>query len=487
MILIAIISIFALQDPASRPRTEKVFDLSIDDAVRRAVAQNPALAASQFNVSAAAYGIDETLGAFEPVAFFNPRFDDSTRPTASALAGAQRLESITAHLDTGIRQTLPTGGSYSLTFQTDKTRTNNSFSTLNPSTFSTFSLTFTQPLLRGAWTGYGRIPQAKAEAARDQAAADREFLEIDIITQVHNAYWDLVFTIADRDVKRRSLTLAERLLEINRKKVDEGLLAEVEIYQAQADAATRREALLTAENAILAAEDVLKQLLFPFDDRAEWSFQIRPTSAPPPPGSLLIPNWEDALSTAYNLRQDLLRSRLEIKNRELDVEARKRESLPRVDFVGSASDAGLGRDPDQTFRDIGKVTFPSYSIGLAIEVPLGNLTARSRERQAEVLVSVARQNLRTNELQVAREVRDAVRQLTFGVEKMNATRVSRDFAEKQLQAEELRFDQGLSTNFEVLSLQRDLAQALTNEQQAILDYAKAGIALEKAVGTLAVK
>lgn len=481
------ICIFILQNPTATqepPRTERVLDLTIDEAVRRAITYNPQLNASQLQVEAAAAGIDEALGAFEPAAFLNPRVDDSTRPTASSLAGASRLETNNLHLDTGVRQALPTGGSYSLTFQTDNQRTNNSFSTLNPQTFSTFSLNFTQPLLRGAWTGYGRIPQSRAESARDQAVAARDEQQISIIQQVHNSYWDLVFSFADRDVKLRSLSLAERLLEINRKKVEEGLLAEVEIYQAQADVATRREALLTAENTIRAAEDALKQLLFPFEDRSEWSFRIRPVSAPPASGSVAVPKWEDAVTEAFATRPDLLRLKLDIHNRELDLDARQHELLPQVNFVGTASDSGLGAQLDQTFRDLGKVNYPSYSVGLQIEVPLGNLAARSRERAAQALVSVSRETLRANELSVAREVRDAVRQLAYGEEKIAAARKSREFSEKQLQSEELRFENGLSTNFEVLSLQRDLAQALTNEQRAILDYAKATIALEKAKGTL---
>ncbi|MBI3820341.1 MAG: TolC family protein [Planctomycetes bacterium] len=467
-----------------KPRVERVLDLSIDEAVRRAITYNPQITSAQLQVEAAGAGIDEAIGAFEPSVFFNPRVDNSARPTASTLAGASRLENNTLHLDTGLRQALPTGGSYQLTFQTDNSRTNNSFSTLNPSTFSTFALSFTQPLLRGAWTGYGRIPQSKAESAREQAVAQRDQQKIDIIQLVHNSYWDLAFANADRDVKLRSLSLAERLLEINRKKVEEGLLAPVEIYQAQADVATRREALLTADNNIRAAEDALKQLLFPFDDRSEWTFRIHPVSAPPLPGSVDIPKWEDAVTEAFAKRPDLLRTRLDIQNRELDLEARKHETMPQVNFVGSASNAGLGAAVDQTFRDIAKTNYPSYSLGLQIEIPLGNLAARSRERAAEALVSVSRAQLRTSELAVAREVRDAVRQVSYGNEKVAAARKSREFAEKQLQAEELRFEQGLSTNFEVLSLQRDLAQALTNEQQAILDFAKATISLEKAKGTL---
>lgn len=490
MIAVALLALAqAAQSQESRsfvpPATERVLDLSIEEAVRHAIENNPSLAGAILTVQSTAAGVDAAIGAFQPVAFFNPSAFTSTTPTANSLAGAEELQSDTLSVNTGIRQTLPTGGSYTLTYNMANTRTNNAFALLNPQTFSSFEISFTQPLLRGAWTGYGRIPQLQAEVLRDQAVATRQLALMDTIQQTYNAYWDLVFTLADRAVKRQTLARAERLLEINRKKVEEGLLAEVEIYQAQTDVATSREALLTAENALRAAEDALKQLLFPFEERIEWSYRIRPLSAPPAVRSYLVPRWEEAVSEAFQNRPDLARLRWVVKQRELDLEARRSEVLPLVNFVTAGRSQALALRADQNLGDLATFAFPFYSIGLQVQVPLGNLTARSREREAEVNVSIARQAVRAQELTVTREVRDAIRQLLFGEERVSAARRSREYAEKQLQAEQLRFEQGLSTNFEVISLQRDLAQALTNEQLAILNYAKAGIALERSKGTLA--
>ncbi|HKD99658.1 MAG TPA: TolC family protein [Planctomycetota bacterium] len=482
MTLAAALLTFALQDSAPASQPIRVLDLTIDDAVDRALSFNPTLASAGLDVEATAAGIESAQGAFEPVAFAAPRFQHSETPTGTTLAGAQNLERSLVHLDTGFRQSLPTGGSYILTFQSDRERTNNSFSTLNPQAFSSFALTFTQPLLRGAWTGYGELPVARARTSLGTSSATRDLARLDVVQQVHDAYWDLVFAVANRNVARSSLQLAERLLEINRKKVEEGVIAEVEIYQAQADVATRRETLLTAENSIRATEDALKQLLFPFESREEWSFWLKPTSAPPEPGSVPIPAWQDALTVALATRPDLERDRIALRNRELDLEQRRSELLPLVNFIGSVSDSSL--DGHVEFGDLWRGVFPQYSLAFAIEVPLGNMTARANLRQAETSVSSARQTLRATERQVAREVRDAVRQVAFGEEKIRASRRSREYSEKQLQAEELRFEQGLSTNFEVLTLQRDLAQAQTNQAQAVLDYAKAAVALERAKGTL---
>jgi outer membrane protein TolC len=486
MISVLVLALAPQDAPQAPPRrVERYVDLNIDEAVRKALANNLPLASSALAVEVAEAGVDVALGAFEPVAFANPRVARSEAPTASSLAGAQNLVIDTQHLDAGIRQVLPTGGSYTLTFQADYTKTNNQFTTLNPNTTTSFFAEFNQPLLRGAWTGYGRIPQYKAETTVDQTSANLRQLRVTTIQAVHNGYWDLTFTIADRDVKRRSLALAERFLEINQKKVDEGLMAEVEIYQAQTDVAARREELLTAENLVRAAEDSLKQLLFPFDERDEWNFRIRPTSSPPAVKSILIPSWEASVGIAYDQRPDLHTLRLQVRQRELDLEARRSELLPLVSFIATGRSQALAAQLQNTFADLYAIRFPGYTGALAIEIPLGNLTARSREREAELLVAVARQDVRALEITIAREVRDAIRQLIYGEEKVAASRRSREYAEKQYQAEQLRFDQGLSTNFEVISLQRDFIVALTNEQLAILNYAKAGVALERAQGTLA--
>lgn len=474
--------------PAGQPhRVDRFVDLAIEDAVRRALANNLPLSSSALNVEVANTGVDVALAAFEPLAFANPRYTRNETPTANSLAGAANLIVDTIHLDTGIRQVLPTGGSYTLTFQVDNTKTNNEFQILNPSTTTAFFAEFNQPLLRGAWTGYGRIPQYKAETAAEQANSALRQLRLTTVQAVYNGYWDLVFTIADRDVKRRSLALAERFLEINRNKVEQGVMAEVEIYQAQTDVAARREELLTAENAVRAAEDSLKQLLFPFDERDEWNFRIRPTSSPPAARSIPIPSWEESVAVAYERRPDLAQLRQQVRQRELDLEARESELLPLVSFVATGRTQALGAQLQNTFSDLYAIRFPGYSGALAIEVPLGNLAARSRQREAELLVTIARQDVRALEITIAREVRDAIRQLIYGQEKVEAARRSREYAEKQYQAEQLRFDQGLSTNFEVISLQRDFIVALTNEQLAILNYAKAGVALERAQGTLAAR
>src|SRR5262245_44649967 len=181
------------------PRTERWLDLSIDEAMRRAIEFNARLAADALVVESSAAGIDVAKAAFEPVAFANMRASDDTRPTATALAGAQKLNVNTLHFDTGIRQALPTGGSYTLSFNTDNTKTNNSFATLNPQTFSAFSLNFVQPLLRNAWTTYGKIPETQAENIHDQSSVQRQQGRQDVLRQVADAYWQVVFGNRDRD------------------------------------------------------------------------------------------------------------------------------------------------------------------------------------------------------------------------------------------------------------------------------------------------
>ena len=133
--------------------------------------------------------------------------------------------------------------------------------------------------------------------------------------------------------------------------------------------------------------------------------------------SIPIPTWQEAMDVALSTRPDLLRQRLQVKQTELDLEARRSEVLPQVNFVASGRTQALAQRADQSLGDIATIAFPGYSFGLQIEVPLGNLAARSRELEATTQVSIQRQQLRAIEITVIKEVRDAIRQLIYGEER----------------------------------------------------------------------
>lgn len=472
---------------ATPPQIDRRLDLSVERCVELALQNNPDLAALAFSAEASTGTANAAEGDFDPI--FGASYNIGRAKRASAdtfnVSGSQTSTTASQSLDLSFKQKLFTGANYELSLNNRRLDISPAgATTVNPSIGSTLALSVTQPLLRGAWSDYARSAVTLAEM--DKAKAEKSFDEkvMATIQAVHNAYWDLVFAIEDVEVKRFSLSLGEKLLDINQKKVKEGVSAPVEVLQAETEIAVRREALITAENTRQAAEDSLKQLVFPFREQSEWNFQIGPNSPVPAVGNDEIPETGRALETALALRPELLRQRVELKARDLAVEVAQSDTMPKLDLGASRSNSGVQRLYPDVVDDLKGDDFPGYTISLTFELPIGNQGPKGRLKAAEAERAAAQQTLRALENLIAREVRDAIRNLQFQREKLAATQKSRELAQKQLEAEERKFEVGLSTNFQVLQFQQDLVQAITNEKSALLNHAKALIGLKKSQGIL---
>ena len=485
--------------PSATGAPRRRIPLTLEDCLVRALRYEANLEAATHLAAAAEARIEEAHGIFDPVSNTQARWTDEKTPEQPVQVGPQSFDQESDQVDifasTGVSQALATGGTFDVLFQANRFRSR--FTTLNtlvtPAVadvehieFATTSLNLSirQPLLRGGWTSIGLEPVRRAELERDAAVADRAVAEQTLLYDVHVAYWNLVFTRDDREVKQLSLSLAERLLEINRRKVEVGASAPVEVYQAETEIAMRKEALITSDHAILAAEDRLKALLYPFVERGEWDFEIVPSTEPPPASSGPLPAWEDIFEKARESRPDLRKARAEVARAELALHAAENGTLPRLDLEGRIGTAGTDDRIRQTFDDTFSNDFPNHSVGLVLSFPFGNVGPRAREAAAREDLAAARVSLRGLENTVAEETRAAVRQLHFLLEKQEASRKSRELAKRQLDAGEVKFDAGAATNYEVLGLQEDLAEAMTNEKLTILTHAKALANLEKVQGIL---
>jgi len=172
-------------------------------------------------------------------------------------------------------------------------------------------------------------------------------------------------------------------------------------------------------------------------------------------------------------RAELRQLRLDVEQTRLDWEVTDQNLLPKFDFVGSGNTGGLGRQISDALKPATEFRSAGYSLGFLFEVPLGNHTFRGAERRARNFYQLSLRALRDREHAVAAEVRDAVRNVNFFASRVRTTRRAREVSERQLAAEQRRLAEGASTNFEVLTFQRALAQALTLERGAMFEYAKA--------------
>jgi outer membrane protein TolC len=266
------------------------------------------------------------------------------------------------------------------------------------------------------------------------------------------------------------LKAAEELMAINRAKAKAGVMAIVEVLQAEAAVASRVEQVLIAEKAIRDQEDQLRRFLNPVEEDLRRDVVLVPTDTPV---KTLEPiSLEEAIDTAMERRPEILQASKNIETSDLNVKFAKNQLLPNLSFQGTSGLAGLGRDATGMFDKNTSGDFYNYGAGLVLSYPLGNRSAISQYNKRQIEMRNAHASLQSVRQQVIVGVREAVRRVQTDFKRIETTRSARIMAEKQLQAEQERLNVGLSTTRFVLDFQRDLATARANELRAIVDYNK---------------
>jgi outer membrane protein TolC len=473
-----------------------VLRLTLDEAVRRAVENNPDLAVVRLGTEVEAARVGESRGAFAPV--LSTQFGRSSvaTPPANLLLGERGVEINDWFSSTGVRQRVPWGsGTWSLSWDTSRTTTNNPISSFDPSLQSGFQAAFSQPLLKDRTIDAARYQYAIAR--RNQQSSDLRFREtvVQTVAAVKQAYWTLKATRANVDVQQRSLELAQELARENKVRVDAGQIPPLDLVQAEAEVAQRRENLIRANTAADDAEDALRRLIVDPDDVSFWQVRLDPVEEPTAIGGL--PDVNAAVAKALDERYDLARAGRELENARTTVEFLDNQRLPDVRLEASYRGNGLGgtqflRGGDfpgsvigtrnRGFEDaLGQVftnDYPTWSVGLTVSYPLGKSYEAASHARAEVERRQAAHRISSLRVQAAETVRRAGRQIHSTVERVEAARAGATLAAERLAAERRRFEVGLSTTFLVTQAQRDLLEAQVNLLRTTLEYESALVNFE---------
>jgi outer membrane protein len=495
------------EEPPSPGPDEPVLPLTLQASIFHALASNLALQAQGIEVQIVRTQISAAESVFDPAFSSAFRRIDFETPSPNILeTGAIVLDSAIegerAIFDMGLRQRLQTGASLDLTYSQIRNATSAANRFLNPDVSSSLTLSASQPLLRGGWFPFNqaqiRIAQNNTEIARWQ------FHEAvnDVLTRVIEAYWVLVFLIEDVEVKRQSVELATEQLEINRVKVQQGVLAPLELKQNETSVYFRTAELINAQKALRDGEDTLRRLILPLEDLDRWEVRLDPVDRPRVEEEYRAPDWKAASKQALDRRPEILQARLDLENRGVVIRAAQTQLLPQLDLSGSYGvNALTGRgqqiqtpngpievpvdgDWKDNLEDLFDPKFRTWTIGLALDVPIGNREAKSALLKAKQERRQALIRYRDLQNSIVQEVREAARGIETAVRTIDYTLKARESAEEQLRAGRSKFDVGLATNFEVLQLQEDLAQKRRDVNRAYTDYAIARARLERATGTL---
>jgi outer membrane protein TolC len=261
-------------------------------------------------------------------------------------------------------------------------------------------------------------------------------------------------------------------------------MAPLDVISAQSEVAAREEGVIVAENALANAEDNLKRAIFPANDPAMWSTKVVPSDRP---SAEPVPvNIEAAVRSALENRTDVVSARKNLEKADINLDYTRNQLLPQLDLVANYGGTGAGgtqiRDANgpivppipggygDALSDVFGADYPTWTLGFNISYAIPNRSAKASAASARLTKDQLLASYRRLELQVAAEVRTAGRAVESGFKRVASTQAARRLAAERLDAEEKKFQAGMSTNFLVTQAQRDLATAEVSELQAVADY-----------------
>ena len=473
--------------------------LSLNDAILRALSNNLSIKVESFNSKVKKETTMEILSEFDATLGLELSTGRKTQQLASAFSSPNRMENDNDNWDLSLSQKLVTGANYKFDFTNNRNKTNSATAGLNPSYISKFQLSLTQPLLKnfGIDLNKRNIHIAKNEVD----ISDHKFKSklIETVSEVESIYWDFVFTLGDLEVKQKSLERAKDLQRRVEAQVLVGIMAPIETLQAQSEVASREEFLLSAQDLIEDNQDKLKNILNIDFSSPDGLSPIYPSSE----AYVLIEDFDfnEIVKMALSNRPDFLAIKKNLENKDILVKYQENQIYPSVDLVSSLGINGLsgeattitsgtfqgtsayGGGYGNSLTDALSTNYYDWEFGVKFSYPLGNRSAKSklsasRLEKAQLILSI-----KDLEKKIILEVRESARQLKTDSKRIKAATVAKKLAEEKLKAEEKKFEVGLSTSFNVLKFQEDLAEAQSNEIKTIIDYKQSRIRFRQSISS----
>ena len=492
-----------------------------------------AIAASSASLNPFAF----TITSYDPLLTSSVFFDDRKTPINNPFisgtgtsATAASIVSHTATYNTQYSQYFPTGTSMSVTY--DNTRSSNSAAAnfFNPAVQSSIFVSFSQNLL----SGFGLTVNRRniLIAKNNRKIADLAFAQQAITTTTNTitAYWELVYARANVKVQEQAVAVSEKLYNDNKKQLEIGTMAPLDVTRAEAQLATDRQNLIVAQTVQLQDEQTLKNAITrnPLDPRLV-NVEIIPTDKPSTPEQIEAPSFEEALREAYRKRPDLLEQEYNLKNAGIDVKATHNALLPTATLSAQYGTVGLSGNSlikgtsklissevpivdasgnpvsvngtpifepafstpttgtsQSGFGDAMSSVFhnnnPDYAVGVSITIPIRNRSLQA-DNQRSMLVQ---RQLETQMQQLKNAALLDVRNTYIALEqdraRVEAASKARELQQQTFEAEQKKYQLGASTVYQVILTQRDFVTAQGTELRALADLVEARANYERAVG-----
>jgi outer membrane protein TolC len=509
--------------------------ISLQDAVDLALQNNLSIVIERYVPWIAEANILRTLSggsplsgsvnalATSPTLSFDPQvtslfsMDEKTIPVNNPLTAGtggsasfgtfSTLNTHTAVGDLQYSQGFHTGTSFSASFDNTRGSSSSTATFFDPFVQSNFVFVASQQLLNG----FGLLANEHfiRIAKVNKSIADQTLVQqvITSITAVGNAYWELVFARGNVDVAREEIALADKTYNDNKKQVDVGTLAPLEIVQAEAQVATAQQALIVAQTTVLQDQLTLLNLIAKDPNSpALRTVEIIPTDTADvaPPEVEKIP-LEDLIKEASTKRPDVLQAGLQIKGDDINVRATKNALLPTLTLSGEYATEGLaGNSRQQTCTPVppavtctpppliftGLATslnqqftaaYPEYNAQISLTIPIRNRAAQANN----IIATLTERSDQANYQQVVNNAAIDVHNAQITLEQARITLAAavktRDLDQQTLDAEQKKYQVGASTLFNIVSDQNTLAAAESAEVRARVNLVEGKVNFDRAM------
>ncbi|MDP9268515.1 MAG: TolC family protein [Acidobacteriota bacterium] len=436
--------------------------------------------------------------------------EHATFPTANTVTtGVANVRQNNTTANFNYFQGWSTGTALSVGFNNQRQATNSLFTTLVPEVNSNFRAALRQHLL----AGFGSTNRRFIRIAKNNREISDVGFRLQVATtvsQIQNIYWDLVNAYEDVKVKQRSLDLANKTLSDNKKQVEIGTLAPIEITRAESEAATRQQDLIVSQTNLQLQQLLMKNAISRnLTDPQLAVAPVVPTDTMAVPEQEPVVPTQDLITDALGHRPELAQARIDLTNRDITKKSARNALLPSADLNAWYGAAGLGgqqnigntcgqptADPlncipigsiqrtgfPQSFHQLFTNNFPDYGVGMSLTIPIRNRAAQADQVRSELEYRQAQMRLQQLQNQVSIEVRNTQYALQQNRARVEAAQKGQDLAQQSLEAEQKKYALGASTNTLVLQAQRDLAQSASNVVLAMTAYEKSRVELDRVTG-----
>ena len=437
--------------------------------------------------------LDPTITAFT-------NFAHTTSPQSNTfLTGTTALVLGTSTYQAQYSQNWIFGLNTQLTYLSSRTSVNSKLYSLNPFTSGDLDLQITQSLLQGFGAPVnGRNIRVQKNNLK---VMDLQFKNqlITTVSAILNLYWDLVSFRQDVQARQRELDAAQQLLQDNRRQVELGSLAEIEVTRAEAQVYSSQQDLVVSQTNLLQQETILKNALVRDGVvRANLSnVRVIPLDRIEIPESDNLRPLDELTQQAVEKRVEVSTNRINIESNQMNLVGIKNSLKPTLQafaeltnnaLAGQATSVaaqalafsgGYGNFLSQIFQR----NYPNYSAGLSLNITLRNRAAQSDYVTSQLELRQNELNLRKSVNQVRVDVENAVIGLQQARARYNAAEKARELQQQTLDADQEKYRLGASTSYQVVQDQRDLASAVSTEVQSLANYTHARIAYDQAMGT----